>query len=116
MKEAKLVITLKKLDDNCIKMEINGTHGINWAKYIKKSYESMISALEDQFEKDSSEDATAEDVLKHLAELAKTPLKEITDEFNKMEGKETEKITKLTIKYLKKSLDDCMENIKKEEK
>ena len=121
MSDKKLTIEYKRTEDG-LAIEIHGTPGVNWAKFVKKAHDSIIKSLEEQYNKDDDTDdddyaKAKEQAIKSLAELAEKSVEDIQKEI-KEANPENEKsgFAQVSLKYISKVAKDVLEKTAKKGK
>lgn len=121
MSDKKLTIEYKRTEDG-LAIEIHGTPGVNWAKFVKQSHNSIIKSLEEQYNKDDDTDdddeaKAKEQAIKSLAELAEKSVEDIQKEIKEADP-ENEKsgFAQVSLKYISKAAKDLFEKTAKKGK
>jgi hypothetical protein len=118
MLDKELTIKYKRTEDG-LAIEIHGTPGVNWAKFVKRSHDSIIKSLEEQYNKedDTDEAEVKEEAIKSLADLAEKSVEEIKKEIKEADP-ENEKsgFAQVSLKYISKAAKDLFEKTAKEGK
>lgn len=121
MSDKKLIIEYKRTEDG-LAIEIHGTPGVNWAKFVKRSHDSIIKSLEEQYNKeddtdDDDEAKAKEEAIKSLAEIAEKSVEEIKKEIKEADPKnEKSGFAQVALKYVSKAAKDLLEDTKKGKK
>ena len=116
MSDKKLIIEYKRTEDG-LAIEIHGTPGVNWAKIVKRSHDSIIKSLEEQYKNEDDDDETKEHAIKSLAELAGKSVEDIKKEIKEADP-ENEKsgFAQMALKYISKASKDLLEKTAKKGK
>lgn len=118
MLDKKLTIEYKRTEDG-LAIEIHGTPGVNWVKFVKKAHDSVIKSLEEQYnqEDDDDEAKAKEQAITSLAELAEKSVEDIKKEIKEADP-ENEKsgFAQVTLKYISKATKDLLEKTAKKGK
>lgn len=118
MSDKKLTIEYKRTEDG-LAIEIHGTPGVNWPKLVKRSHDSVIKSLEEQYknEDDDDEEKAKEQAIKSLAELARKSVEDIKKEIKEADPKnEKSGFAQVSLKYISKAAKDLLEKTTKKGK
>jgi len=116
MLDKKLTIEYKRTEDG-LAIEIHGTPGVNWAKFVKKAHNSIIKSLEEQYNKEDDDDETEakEQAIKSLAEMAEKSVEEIKKEIKEADPEDEKSgFAQVSLKYISKTAKELFEKKRKE--
>lgn len=116
MSDKKLTIEYKRTE-NGLAIEIHGTPGVNWAKLVKRSHDSIIKSLEEQYKNEDDDDETKDQAIKSLAELAEKSVEDIKKEIKEADPEDEKSgFAQVSLKYISKAAKNLFEKTAKKGK